>query len=84
MKRKLEDIQKDYRLFLDIQMGKYYRKVNRTEFKSEDEAKTVINAVIGAWNKLIAPQKDKHDNLDDAGVVSWFNSIEIDFEKNES
>jgi hypothetical protein len=40
--------------FIDIQMGKYFRKRNITEFETENKAKVVLDQIIAAWNKSVA------------------------------
>lgn len=75
----ITEIKEDYHLFIDIQMGKYFRKRNIIEFETEKEAKAILGQIIAAWNKYVAAQHQKHDRLDKAGVAAWFNSIEINF-----
>ena len=76
----IEEVKEDYHLFIDIQMGKYFRKKNITEFETENEAKFVLGQIISAWNKNVASNHEKHDSFDKSGIVSWFNSIEIEFD----
>ena len=76
----IEQIQQDYHLFLDIQMGKYLKSVNRSEFNSEDEAKNVLGKIIDAYNTLIAPKHDRLDNSTTETKTDWFNSVEINFQ----
>ncbi len=75
-----DEIRADYRLFIDIQMGKYLRSKNKSEFDSDDEAKFIMSKVIEAYNQKIASNYLRLDNLNEAAKVSWFNSVEIDFE----
>jgi hypothetical protein len=76
----IEEVKEDYHLFIDIQMGKYFRQKNITEFETENEAKLVLGQIISAWNNYVASNHEKHDSLDKSGIVSWFNSIEIEFD----
>lgn len=78
--KSITEIKEDYHLFIDIQMGKYFRKRNINEFETENEAKIILSQIIAAWNKYVAANHQKHDELDKAGVAAWFNSIEIEFE----
>ncbi len=80
----IEEVKVDYHLFIDIQMGKYFIKNNKKEFDTENEAKVVLSQIIAAWNKYVAAKNQKYDSLDKAGTAAWFNSIEIDFEKDIS
>lgn len=79
MKKSIEEIKADYHLFIDIQMGKYLKSVNRGEFNSDAEAKNVLDKIIETYNKLISPEHDRLDNSITEAKASWFNSIQIDY-----
>jgi hypothetical protein len=76
----ITEIKEDYHIFIDLQMGKYFRTKNINEFQTENEAKAVLGRIITGWNKYVAANHKKFDKVDKAGVAAWFNSIEIDFE----
>lgn len=75
----IEEIKNDYHLFIDIQMGKFLKSVNQTEFQSEKEAQNILGKIIEAYNTLIAPENDRLDNSTTEAKAAWFNSVEIDF-----
>lgn len=81
MKKSIEEIKADTHLFIDIQMGKYLSSRNKSEFSSDEEAKLIMDKIIEIYNQEIAADHLRLDNLNEAGKVSWFNSVEIDFEK---
>jgi hypothetical protein len=74
-----ENLTADYHLFIDIQMGKYLRSVNKNEFSSDDEAKLVIGKILQAWNDKISNKHNQLDNSTTEAKTAWFNSIDIDF-----
>jgi hypothetical protein len=82
-KKSIEEIKADYHLFVDIQMGKYFKLKNKSEFSNEEEAKKILGAIVEAYNKNIAANHVRLDNSDKTAKVSWFNSIEIDFESDK-
>ena len=77
--KSIDEIKADYHLFIEIQMGKYFRSINKSEFSDEAEAKFVLDKIINAYNQKIASEHLKLDNLNPAAKTAWFNSIEIDF-----
>ncbi|MBU0560432.1 MAG: hypothetical protein KKG93_12785 [Bacteroidetes bacterium] len=77
-KNSIENIKADYRLLVDIQMGKYLRSVGRSEFISDTEAQYVISIIIAAYNDVIASNHERLDNSDLEDKTAWFNSVEID------
>lgn len=79
MNNSIEQIKADYHLFIDIQMGKYLKSVNRSEFNSDAEAKNILDKIIESYNKQIAPEHDRLDNSTNEAKAAWFNSIQIDF-----
>jgi hypothetical protein len=79
LNKSIEEIKNDYHLFIDIQMGKYLKTVNRSEFNSEDEAKNILSKIIEAYNNFIAPEHDRLDNSPIDAKTAWFNSVEISF-----
>lgn len=81
MKKSIEEIKADSNLFIDIQMGKYLSSRNKSEFSSDEEAKLIMDKIIEIYNQEIAADHLRLDNLNEAAKVSWFNSVEIDFEK---
>jgi hypothetical protein len=81
MKKSIEEIRADYHLFIDIQMGKYFKGKGKTEFSSDEEAKWILDKIVRAYNQKIASDHLHLDNLNEAAKASWFNSVEIDFEK---
>lgn len=80
MKKSNEDIKADYNLFFDIQMGKYLKFKNKSAFSSDEEAENVMQKIIDVYNEIIAPDHDRLDNSDETAKISWFNSVEIDFQ----
>jgi hypothetical protein len=78
----IEKFKKDYHLFIDIQMGKYLKSVNQSEFQSDKEAQNVLGKIIEAYNELIAPEHDRLDNSTTEAKAAWFNSIQINFSEN--
>lgn len=79
MNNSIEQIKADYHLFIDIQMGKYLKSVNRSEFNSDAEAKNVLDKIIESYNKQIAPEHDRLDNSTNEAKAAWFNSVQINF-----
>jgi hypothetical protein len=77
--KSIEEIKNDYHLFIDIQMGKYLKSVNQSEFQSEKEAQNILSKIIEAYNNLIATEHDRLDNSTTEAKAAWFNSVEIDF-----
>ena len=79
MGKSIEEIKADYHLFINIQMGKYLKSFNRSEFNSDAEAKNVMDKIIETYNKLIAPEHDRLDHSTNEAKAAWFNSIQINF-----
>lgn len=73
----------DYNLFIKIQMDKYFKIAAKTEFSSEAEAKLILDRIVSAYNEKIASDHLRLDNLNDHAKQKWFESIEIDFLKEE-
>jgi hypothetical protein len=82
--RAIEEIKKDYNLFFDIQINKYLNTVDRTEFKDEQEASLVLKRILYTYNVTIADEHLKLTNLKREAKEKWFESIEIDFDQNDS
>ncbi len=81
MMKSIEEIKADYHLFIDIQMGKYLKNVNKSEFSNDSEAKLVLDKIVEAYNQKVASDHLRLDNLNNAAKTAWFNSIELDFRK---
>jgi hypothetical protein len=79
LKKSIEEIKNDYHLFIDIQMGKFLKSVNQSEFHSEKEAQNILGKIIEVYNNLIAPEHDRLDNSTVEAKTVWFNSVEINF-----
>jgi hypothetical protein len=77
----IEEMNAGYKLFLDIQMGKYLKSMNKAEFDSDEEAANVIKKIVNEWNNSIADKHAMLDNSDLTAKTSWFNSVNIDFKK---
>jgi len=77
--KSIEEIKNDYHLFIDIQMGKFLKSANQSEFQSEKEAQNILGKIIEAYNNLIAPEHNRLDASTPEAKTSWFNSVEIDF-----
>jgi len=75
----IEQIKADYHLFLDIQIGKYFKLAKRSDFKSDAEAKIVLRVIIDTYNSQIASQHLRLDNSSTEAKTAWFNSVEIEF-----
>lgn len=82
--KSIEEKKADYNLFTDIQMGKYLKSVNKSEFSSDAEAKLVLDHVLKAYNQFVAADTLRLDNLNSKAKAKWFNSIDIDFQHNVS
>ncbi len=78
--RTIEEIKEDYNLFFDIQINKYLKSVDRTEFKDEQEASLVLRRIFYTYNITIADEHLKLTNLKREAKEKWFESIEIDFD----
>ncbi len=79
--RSIDQIKADYNLFIDIQIAKYLKTVNKDSFSNDSEARTVIEKVIKTYNEIIAPEHLKLDNLTLSAKTAWFNSIEVNYEE---
>jgi hypothetical protein len=79
--KSIEEIKADYHLFIDIQMGKYLKGANKSEFTDKFEANLVLGKIVEAYNNKIASDHRRLDNSDTQAKAAWFNSIEIDFKK---
>lgn len=84
MKKSVEEIKADYHLFFDIQMGKYLKSKNKSAFSSDEEAGNIMKQIIDVYNERIAPDHHRLDNSDETAKISWFNSVEIDFQNTGS
>lgn len=82
--RTIEEIKEDYNLFFDIQINKYLKTVDRTEFKDEQEASSVLRRIFYTYNVTIADEHLKLNNLKRKAKEKWFESIEVDFDYNVS
>lgn len=82
--RTIEEIKEDYNLFFDIQINKYLKTVDRTEFKDEQEASLVLRRIFYTYNVTIADEHLKLTNLKREAKEKWFESIEIDFDQDDS
>jgi hypothetical protein len=80
-KEKLTGFRANYHLFIDIQTSKYFRQTGKEAYDSEEEASRIIGTILEAWNEKIAPEKLSLNNLNDSAKAGWFNSVELDFEK---
>lgn len=65
--------------FQEIQTGKYLKAMNKNEFSSRKEIEKVFSIISGAWNKFIAPEKNKLDTYSVEEINKWFESFELDF-----
>jgi len=81
MKKSIEEIKSDYHLFADIQISKYLSRKNKSAFSDDKEAEFVVEEILNTYNEKIASDHLRLNNLNQASKVSWFNSIEIDFEE---
>lgn len=74
-----EEIKKDYQMFIDIQMSKFFKLTGQSAFKNDKEANDVLKIIIGVYNNQIATDHLRLDNLADEAKATWFNSVEINF-----
>ena len=79
--KSIDQIKTDYNLFIDIQIAKYLKTVDKDSFSNDREARTVIEKIIEAYNKIIAPEHLKLDNLTLSAKTAWFNSIEVNYDE---
>jgi len=79
--KSIDEVKQDYHLFIDIQMGKYYKSANKNAFDNEAEAKLVLDEIIKVYNAKIASEHLRLDNLKLDAKAAWFNSIEINFDR---
>lgn len=77
--KSIDKIKEDYHLFLEIQIGKYLKSTNKSDFTNESEIANVIDKIIDIYNKKVASEHLRLDNLNEKAKIEWFNSIEIDF-----
>jgi len=70
--------------FQNLQTKKYLADKGKNEFSNDEEAKKIIGIIMDAWNKNIAPQKEKLDSYNPAQKTDWFNSVALDFENQTS
>jgi hypothetical protein len=77
--RTIKEIKEDYNLFIDIQINKYLKSVDKTEFSDEQEATLVLRRIFYTYNVTIADEHLKLTNLNREAKEKWFESIEIDF-----
>ncbi len=82
--KSIEEIKADYQLFIDIQLGKYLKQTGKSEFSNHEEAGFVMNKIGEAYNKEVAAEHLRLDNLNKEAKTTWFNSIEIDFNEKEN
>jgi len=78
--RTIEEIKEDYNLFIDIQINKYLKTVDRTKFRDEQEATLVLRRIFYTYNATVADEHLKLTNLKREAKEKWFESIEIDFD----
>ncbi|MCF7859522.1 MAG: hypothetical protein K9N07_09430 [Candidatus Cloacimonetes bacterium] len=81
--KSIEEIKADYHLFIDIQMGKYFKQSNKECFDNDDEANLILGKIVQIWNSKIADNHARLDNSDLSSKSAWFNSVEIDFSNKE-
>ncbi len=79
--RTIKEIKEDYNLFIDIQINKYLKSVDKTEFSDEQEATLVLRRIFYTYNVTIADEHLKLTNLNREAKEKWFESIEIDFDQ---
>lgn len=77
--RTLKEIKEDYNLFIDIQINKYLKSVNKTEFSDEHEATLVLRNIFFSYDVDVADEHLKLTNLTREAKEKWFSSIEVDF-----
>ncbi|MBU0558913.1 MAG: hypothetical protein KJ799_10565 [Bacteroidetes bacterium] len=82
--KSINEIRVDNNLFVDIQMGKYLKKFSKSDFDSEREAQMVTGKIIASWNGEICHEHERLDNSSLESKTAWFNSVEIDFDKDDS
>jgi len=75
------DINNDAKLFIDIQVWKYFQSKHMQKFATKEEAKKIIDKIIYTYNRLIAPEHVRLDNSSLEAKTAWFNSVEIDYIK---
>ncbi|MCL6495951.1 MAG: hypothetical protein K6T54_14405 [Ignavibacterium sp.] len=82
--RTIKEIKEDYNLFVDIQINKYLKTVDKKEFSDEQEATSVLRRIFYTYNVDISDEHLKLTNLKREAKEKWFESIEIDFDQNVS
>ena len=75
----MEKIKEDYHLFIDVQIGKYFKQTGKNEFSSEGEVKTVLAKIIEVYNNLIAPEHERLHHSTTEAKTAWFNTIHVNF-----
>jgi tetratricopeptide (TPR) repeat protein len=69
----------DSELFQTIQIEEYFRDKFRKEFLSEHETKQVMQLIVDAWNKEVAPYSERLKNLSISEKSKWFRRVELNF-----
>jgi transposase len=77
--KSIDQINKDYHLFIDIQIKKYLRLTGKKAFDKDAESKLVLDEIVKVYNEKVASEHLKLDNLNPIAKNKWFNDIEIDF-----
>lgn len=72
-------IEADVNLFIDIHRNKYLKSVGKTEFSNIKEAKLVTDKITSVYNKEIASDHLRLDNLNADAKRQWYRSIEINY-----
>ena len=73
----------DSKLFIDIQVWKYFQSHGIEKFETKEDAKKIINKIIYAFNTQIAPEHERLANSNPEAKTAWFNSVEVDFTKEQ-
>lgn len=74
-----KEIKADSKLFFEIQLNKYLNSIGKTEFSNFKEAKLVTDKITSVYNKEIASDQLRLDNLKFEAKQKWFSSVEIEY-----
>lgn len=79
--KSIKSIKRDLNLFLDVQTAKYLQSANKEKFSSDAEAQSVTEQIADVFEKRVAPDYLRLNNLNKEAKIDWFNSIEINFDE---
>jgi hypothetical protein len=74
----------DLDLFINIQVSNYLLQCNKENFDDAIEEEYVTSLIIDVWDDIVSQETEKLNTLDDAAKTEWFNSLEIEFDREDT